>query len=459
MQIAQRFAGYSLAEADNLRKAMGKKIKEKMAAEKDGFIKGCVANGYSEQFSGNLFGMIADFADYGFNKSHAYGYAMTAYQTAYLKANYPTFYMAALCKGVPLEKASIFLAEARRMGIPVNLPSVNRSEVSFTATTEEIRVGLSSIAQIGEGFGEEVIDERNKHGKFKDMYDFVLRMMVRGVMNKRVFVPLVDSGALDEFGNPRLGLVGVVDEIMKTARKDSKKAAQGFQSLFEEESDRFFDIPNAEYTPREKLALEKKVMGVYVSGHPMDGQEAWARENSDCELTDLADLEDGRTVWVAGLVSDFDVRTTRAGAVMAHFLISNHELSVNVIAFPKLWTEIEYSLEPDTIARLRVKPSTSSHSERDYILVEFEAQPQKNETVATSETVMKLRLPDGSINNTKFISKLKGILLSHRGGTPVRLHLGGSSVVALPDEYAVDESDALIGELRDLCRSLAATTG
>ena len=452
MQVAQKFAGYSLAEADNLRKAMGKKIKEKMAAEHDKFVDGCIALGYQSSFAESLFDMVAGFAQYAFNRSHAYGYAMTAYQTAYLKGNFPTFYMAALCKGIALEKASIYLAEARRMGIKVELPSVNRSEVSFSATDDEIRVGLSSIAQVGEAFGEEVVAEREAAGKFKDMYDFVLRMMIRGSMNRRVFIPLVEAGALDEFGFSRLGLIGVVDEILSSARREKTDRENGMMSLFGSDFSRSFDIPTSEYTERQRLSLEKKVMGVYVSGHPMDGMEKWASDNSDVGLVDMPELEEGSSVWVVGLVGDFDVRTTRGGAEMAHFSVSNHEASVNIIAFPRTWQNVSSLIESDSIVRLKVRPSTGSHSERDYILTDIELMPGQNESsVFTGETKFKIRLPDGFYNDTMRISKLKGLLLSNRGNVNVELHVGGSSIVALPDDYNIEESPELVNKLKSLC--------
>jgi DNA polymerase-3 subunit alpha len=285
-------------------------------------------------------------------------------------------------------------------------------------------------------------------------------MMIRDAMNKRVFVPLVEAGAMDEFGYSRLGLIGVVEEILASARKAKKQREKGLVSLFEDDEDRFFNVPKVEYSERQRLNLERKVMGVYVSGHPMDGLESWVFENSEVDLTDLADLEDGQSKWVAGLVSDFNVRTTRGGAEMAHFLISNHEISVNVIAFPKVWDErVRGSLEEDTVARLRLRPATSSHSERDYILIDLELCPEMNVSVAIDETEeFKIRLPDGLIKDTAEVSKLKGILLSHRGSLPVRLHLGGSSVMALPNDYAVDGSDALIEELRKLCFSATGIT-
>lgn len=451
MSVAQKFAGYSLAEADLLRKAMGKKVKALMAAEHEKFVKGCVSQGYTESLAESLFSMIERFSDYVFNKSHAYGYAVTAYQTAYLKANYPSYYMAALCKGVSLERVSVFLAEARRMGIEVKPPSVNHSGVSFTADDSSIQVGLASIAQIGDAFAEEVLKERME-GEFTSMYDFVVRMMLRDSITKRSFVPLVESGALDEFGQPRMGLVAVADEIMKAARKDRDRRKGGFLSLFEDE-DRDFDVPDVEYTPRQKLNLEKKVMGAFVSGHPLDDHSAWALERTQADLTELDNMPDNTLVRVAGLVTDLVHKTTRTGTEMASFTLSSTEGSIEVTVFPKVWTEFRSQILEDTIMQVELRVSTSTHSDTDfYLLKVVEVLEEEDESVSGTETVFKLRVPDGFQNDTKKVSKLKGLLLTHRGRTPVSLHVGGSTVIELPNEYGITPSEELVESLKELCR-------
>lgn len=336
------------------------------------------------------------------------------------------------------------------MGIEVKPPSVNYSGVSFTADDSSIQVGLASIAQIGEGFAEEVLDERIEGG-FTSMYDFVVRMMVRDSITKRSFVPLAESGALDEFGQPRMGLIAVTDEILKAARKDRDRRKGGFLSLFDDE-DRDFDVPDVEYTPRQKLNLEKKVMGAFVSGHPLDDNSEWAAARTEADLTELDAMPDNTLVKVAGLVTDLVHKTTRTGTEMASFTLSSTEGSIEVTVFPKVWAEFKSQIQEDTIMQVELRVSTSTHSDTDFYLLKVLEILEEEESVANGETVFKLRLPDGFQNDTKKFSKLKGLLLTHRGRTPVSLHVGGSTVIELSSEYNVAPSDELVQSLRDLCR-------
>lgn len=452
MEVARRFAGYSMAEADLLRKAMGKKRKDVMADERDKFVQGCVQGGYEEGFAVSLFSTIEKFSDYAFCKAHAFGYGYIAYQTAYLKANYPTQYMAALCTAAQnLEKASVFLAEARRMGIEVKLPSVNHSLVSYTATQDDIRMGLTAIAQVGAGFAQGVVENRQKYGPFSDVYDFVLRMIVDDVkLNSKVFVALIEAGCFDEFGVPRLGLIGVVDEVLKAARKEAKAQKMGQVSMFDAPPE--FEIPDVEYSAEEKLALEKKVMGIYVSGHPMDGLDEWVAQNTTAELLDLLELPDERLVWVAGLVSNIELKRTRGGEEMAHFLLEDHDVTVRVTAFPKNWGKFRHLMEEGGIYRMHLRVTSDNRGERDLVLVNVERREAEEAEEEEWGSELRLYLPSGFYNSAQAVSKLKGILLSHRGRQPVILHLSRNSVVNLPEEYGVRVSDELLDQVRTLFR-------
>ena len=240
MRIAQRFAGYSLAEADSLRKAMGKKIRSAMAKEKEKFTAGVAANGYGRELGERLFKIIEQFADYAFNKSHSYGYGLIAYQTAYLKANYQVEYMAALLTSVSdkLESAAVYLNECRRCGIDMTVPDVNRSAADFTPIPREDRIvyGLTAIRNLGSGFAAGVVTEREANGIYSSFTDFILRIDL-GLINKRSVESLVKAGAFDSMGHPRKGLLQACERIVEAVVRHRKEQAAGVMSLFGAGSD------------------------------------------------------------------------------------------------------------------------------------------------------------------------------------------------------------------------------
>lgn len=452
MAVAQRFAGYSLAEADLLRKAIGKKKKDLLDAEHDKFVQGCVDKGYMAPFAEELFGTIERFADYAFNRSHAYGYGVTAYQTAYLKANYPTQYMAALCSGAQtIDKTSIFLAEARRQEIPIKMPSINLSEENFSATSEEIRVGLASIRNIGFESATQVVEERSLNGPYHDIYDFAVRILLHGhKMTTKVFISLVEAGAFDEFGYPRLGLIAVAEEILKSARKDAADQSSGMIQLFDAKP--HFEIPDAEYSPEEKLSLEKQVIGVYVSGHPMDSMGEWAASKGSATIQQMIDSQDETISKVCGLVSNLNIMTTRAGDQMAHFDLEDTESVIKVTAFPKNWSKVRDKLRNECFAIVDMRSTTDNIGQRDYVMINA-----KVEEVEKKEVVRELRLhlPRGFNNDSMALSKLKGILVSHRGHSEVKLYLGKNTAMKLPMDYSVTITDALLADIRSVFREFA----
>ena len=457
MQMAVQFAGYDLAEADNLRKAMGKKVRELMAAEHEKFVQGCVNNGYEAALGERLFGMIQSFADYAFNKSHAYGYGLIAYQTAYLKANFPTYYMAALCSAAKnIEDQTVALSEARRMGIEVKLPSVNHSMRDFSATPTAIRVGLSSVKDVGANFADEVVAERTENGLFLDVFDFVFRMKVRGVraMTTRSFQTLAKGGAFDEFGQSRMGLIAVRDEILKGASRQKEKAARGQLTMFDVQ--RTFDVPETEYSPHELLALEKAVLGVYVSGHPMDGVDLeelkkWSHKDVDVPLHQLENQEDESTCWSVGVVTLIKKKPTRSGEEMAWIQMEDQLGVVELIAFPTNWAKVAGFMQTGKVYVFRTRVTASNHGERLYTLIEAIATPEEPSNVPDRGTdSFKIFLPNGFQRDEKAVSKLKGLLLTHRGSTPVTLHVSKKTAAELPDEYSVSETPGLKAALREL---------
>ena len=345
MRVAQRFAGYSLAEADNLRKACGKKIREMMAKEREKFEAGVEATGYGRALGKELFDVVERFADYAFNKSHSFGYGLVTYQTAYLKANYPVEYLASLLTSVKtnLDKAGIYLNECRQLGIQVLLPDVNRSESDFVPTPDGkgIYFGLSAVRNVGEGLVELLLAERTERGPFADFYDFSARVDEK-VLNKRTVESLIKAGAFDAMDHPRQGLLAVHEQIIDSSIARRREHEMGVQTLFgvlgdaaEPAFDERVPVPPLDFAKRQKLAFEKEMLGLYVSDHPLMGAERFLARRIDCTLADLAEKEDGARVAVGGVVTGLVRKWTKRGDLMAVFTLEDLADSVECMVFPK----------------------------------------------------------------------------------------------------------------------------
>ena len=276
MRVAQRIAGYTLAEADDLRKACGKKDRKLIAEQRVKFVDGTVASGYDEQLGTRLFDIIEPFADYAFNKSHAFGYGLISYQTAFLKSNYRVQFMAAVLTGVKhnLDKAGVYLNDCRQANIVVEVPDINRSEVDFAAKDSRIPFGLSAVRNVGEGVVSPIVEERSSNGDYKDFYDFCERVPI-AVLNKRSLEALIKAGAFESCGHSRQGLLGVAEQIVDQISNRRKEADMGIQTLFGELDantggfDEKIEIPDAEVDQKTMLAWEKEMLGLYVSSHPL----------------------------------------------------------------------------------------------------------------------------------------------------------------------------------------------
>ena len=321
LRVAQRFAGYTLVEAETLRKAAGKKVREIMAQEREKFVDGCERTGYGRAIGTALFDIIEPFADYAFGKSHAFGYGLVAYWTAWLKANHPVEYMACLLTSVKddKDKMAVYLSECRSMGIEVLVPDINLSASDFTAVRAGgpgqgerrgvgqgqgsdrgvIPFGLSAIRNVGEGLVERIVGERDANGPFLDFYDFC-RRVDPVVLNKRTVESLAKAGAFDSLGHPRQGLCLVLEQVVDRTLARRREAAQGVLSLFGESgAGEIFDdtrvpIPENEFDKHTKLSFEKEMLGLYVSDHPLVGTEAALRRHADCTILDLREESAGR---------------------------------------------------------------------------------------------------------------------------------------------------------------------
>ena len=455
MRVAQRFAGYSLAEADNLRKACGKKDRKLMAKERDSFVEGCEKSGYGDELGTQLFDIIEQFADYAFNKSHSYGYGLIAYQGAYLKACYPVEYMAALLTSVKnrLEKAAVYLAECRQMGIKVALPDVNVSESDFAAIDppdgeQAISFGLSAIRHMGAGTAQMILDERAKNGPFADFYDFCQRVDPI-VLNKGVIEALIKAGSFDSLGHPRQGLLNASEAIVRRSIQQQREREQGVMSLFGEDSQTSFEdrieIPDAEFDKARRLAAEKEMLGLYVSDHPIMGMEGVLARKTTHRIDQLADVEEGASVKVGGVVSNMRKRWTRKGDQMASCDLEDMYGSMEVTLFPRAMEEHGHKLEDDLVVVLEGR---LDRRDDEPGLICFGVEPI-DPTAANGQATLKLNLGAHSLSPER-IDDLKSALAGHPGKSEVILMLGTGKGIKLSSAYGVDTGSGLIGELREM---------
>ncbi|MBS1265046.1 MAG: DNA polymerase III subunit alpha [Acidimicrobiaceae bacterium] len=467
MRVAQKFAGYSLAQADNLRKACGKKIREMMQQERDGFISGCEATGYGSALGEELFDIIEQFADYAFNKSHAYGYGLIAYQIAYLKAHYPVEYMAALLTSVKsnLDKAGVYLNECRILGIEVVVPDINRARSDFNPVPDgdsggpgQIVFGLSAVRNVGSGLVELIEAERDASGPFTDFYDFVERCDM-GVLNKRTVESLIKAGSFDSLGHARQGLLHAHEQIIDHTLARRREHDMGVMSLFgTDETGPSFDeraeIADLEFDKSTRLAFEKEMLGLYVSDHPLRGYEGALRRRTDTSIAELREAEDGMFRTVGGVVTNLNKKWTRRGDLMAVFDLEDLEGSIEVMVFPKTMTEHGHKLLDDAVVLLKGRLDTREDSPK---LICMEVEGFDTSGIGVAKPV-RIRLPLEQVGEGA-IDELKTLLNSHPGDSEVFLHLGDRHVLSLPAEFNVDPAGGLVAEIRVLLGAESVLTG
>ncbi|HEV7888548.1 MAG TPA: DNA polymerase III subunit alpha [Acidimicrobiales bacterium] len=463
MRVAQKFAGYSLEEADNLRKACGKKIRELIAKEREKFVSGCEATGYGAAIGTSLFDVIEPFADYAFNKSHSYGYGLVSYQTAWLKANYPVQYLAALLTSVKddKDKTAVYLAACRAMGIQVLVPDVNLSKSDFSTTPDgTIPFGLSAIRNVGEGLVGHIVAEREQGGPFVDFYDFCGRVDPM-VLNKRTVESLVKAGAFDSMGHPRQGLCVVFEQIVDRMLARRKEAELGIMSLFgdagfgddaaaggEDGGGAGFDdarvaIPVQEFDKMQKLAFEKEMLGLYVSDHPLMGAEAALRKHTEATVGDLRELREGDVRWVGGVITALSRRYTKKGDLMGTFTLEDLESAIEVWMFPRVMHEYGHLLADDAIVCVKGRIDL-----RDDVPKLTCLELKRPELVLDGGPPLTVKLPLSKLTDT-IVVELKQLFVQHPGDSPVFLSVGGK-LLRLPEDFNVETNNGLCAELRVL---------
>lgn len=371
MQIVMELAGYTLGRSDLVRRAMSKKKGDVMQRERQNFVygneeegvPGCINRGIDEKTANKIFDEMIDFAKYAFNKSHAAAYAVVAYQTAYLKCHYPEEFMAALITSVldRTDKVSEYIAHCRRLGIQILPPDINEGYSEFSVSNGAIRYGLSALKSVGRPVIDAIVEERNQHGNYKDLKDFVNRLSNKEV-NKRTIESFIKSGALDSFGVNRRQMMMVYVQVIDQVNQEKKSAMTGQMSLFDlmgEEEKKAFDVvyPKvSEYEKEEKLAYEKEVLGIYVSGHPLEDYQDLMIKNIDVTTHDfIRDADTGETVakdqilyTIGGMVAAKTVKMTKNNQNMAFITLEDLMGTIEVVVFPKKYEQYRQYLDQDS---------------------------------------------------------------------------------------------------------------
>lgn len=461
MSIAQKVAGFSLGEADILRRAMGKKKKEELDQQFEGFSQGMRDRGFSDEAVNELWGILLPFSDYAFNKAHSAAYGLVSYWTAYLKAHFPAEYMAALLTSVgdSKDKLAVYLNECRRMGIKVLPPDVAESFANFSAVGNDIRFGLGAIRNVGLNVVEGIRQARETEGAFASFHDFLKRVPLH-VLNKRTIESLIKAGAFDSFGATRRALVEIHDSAVEQAAKEKREAEQGnigfdFDSLFEpttdNESSSLSRIPDRpEYTKKDKLAFEREMLGLYVSDHPLRGLEGVLAREASATIEQVssneATLADGESVVLAGLLTSVEHRTAKSGNLYGSVIIEDFTGEMQALFMGKTYQEFASLLQSDAIVSIRGRLNTRDDG------VTMHAYGVKPVDTGAQHHVGVLQLTVSEARATlEILDQLNAIFDRHQGETEVQLNLltdAGVRLFELPQRVAV--SGDLYGELKGL---------
>ena len=485
MAAASKLAGYSLGQADLLRRAMGKKDKEKMAKERANFIAGCArTNNIPEKKANAIFDLLEKFAGYGFNKSHSAAYGLISYQTAYLKANYPIEFMAGLLSNEinNTEKIAVLVAECKRMGITILPPDVNRSGLKFIPealvpssdkgegngqkappTEEAIRYGLAAIKHVGEGAMEVTIRERERNEDFKTLEDFCSRLDSR-VANRKMLESLVKSGAFDFLNRERAELIACIDDALSASASAHRDRAAGQVSLFGHAPD---ELPYARkrmvtpWTDREKMTYEKELLGFYVTGHPLDAYAGAIAKGNYQTITSLSELSDRTGFRVAGAISQVDKKfTKKEGKPFAVIWIEDLTGTLELVIWNELYLECAENLVPGNVVAIRGKLDLRDESLRATAeklrILSTESPSRQNDKPSNPIVPLCLRFsPDAG---SEELREVREILSSSPGQTPVELIFEGGAGEPVCVNAGANFCVTLNAELQEkLSRWLSAT--
>jgi DNA polymerase-3 subunit alpha len=452
MQIASALAGFSLGSADILRKAMGKKKADVMAAQMEAFLKGCSQRGINERKARRIWEQMEQFAGYGFNKSHSAAYALLAYQTAYLKTNYPRYFMAALLTSerANTDKMVSYIGECREMGIKVLPPDVNLSDIHFTVVEAGIRFGLSAIRNVGESAVEAILKARVE-GPFPTLLDFCERVDLRAV-NRRVIESFIKSGSFDSLDPRRASLLASLDRTMDSGQKTSRDREQGQSTLFgvletgpRREAAPVEAVPD--WGEGERLAYEKESLGYFITGHPLERFRDELQQWGTATTLSLAGQTEAREVAMCGIIAGLRLIKTRKGDRMATFILEDLDGGIEALVFPETYKKVATRLAEDEV--VLVKGRAEPVEEGKPRLLVSELLPLEEAKLQEARLVT-IRLPLPAWDRSRG-ERLRDILASHRGDCPVALELlkpGSYAVTIAPNAlYRVRPDAALKAEV------------
>jgi DNA polymerase-3 subunit alpha len=453
MQIANRLASFSLGEADILRRAMGKKKKEEMAAQRAKFMAGCATNKIPEKKAERIFNLMEEFAGYGFNKSHSCAYALLAYQTAYLKTHYPVEFMAALLTSETgnADKAVKYINEARGMSISILPPDVNESDLYFTPVGEAIRFGLAAIKNVGENTAKAIRESRLSQGEFRSLYAFCERIESR-FLNKRVFESLIKSGAVDSLG-PRESMLASVDDAVAALQRATRIRESGQHGLFgtaAAPAPVAFEMREAApWSEEERLASEYAMLGFYVSGHPLAKYASRLMEMKTVSLGEVEGQRNGKEITVAVLIVGVRPMRSRKGARWAIYTVQDMTGIQELLAFPEAFGKLENTLKPRVPLLMKVRVQVEESGTR-LSLQEARALEGLAESQPASSVRIRMNLENCPED---LVDRLQDIFASFPGRNPVIFDLlsPDGTVAQMEVQRRVQLSAELVTAIREVC--------
>jgi DNA polymerase-3 subunit alpha len=460
MQIANRIAGYSLGDADLLRRAMGKKKPEEMAQQRERFIKGAAEHKYPPKKIEKIFDLMAQFAGYGFNKSHSAAYALLAYHTAYLKTHFPVEFMAALLTSVTGSTDDVvkYINECREMGIAVEAPDINVSDANFTPHGENIRFGLAAVKNVGGNAIESIVAARKKLGRFKSIFEFCENVDLR-LLNKRVMESLIKSGAMDSLGR-RAQLMAVLDKAMEQAQKAQRDAESGQHGLFgvfqleetESQNDRLPNIPD--WDEHTRLTAEKEILGFFITGHPLEKYKDKLQDLQALSIEEIASMTKStgkdETIATAGIITNVRVLKSKKGDFYAQGNLEDMSGSIEMIVFPEAYKRLgeKVKLEVPVLVKAGVRIEEGANPK----ITAAEIMPLEDAKVPLPRAI-RVRIPIESCGDST-IDNLHNLFLERKGGAKVLFDVerqGDFMVVMEAEGYNVVPDRNFIARVEQLC--------
>jgi DNA polymerase-3 subunit alpha len=460
MQIANRLAGYSLGEADLLRRAMGKKKPEEMAQQRERFVKGATDRGFPSKKIVKIFDLMEQFAGYGFNKSHSAAYALLAYHTAYLKTHYPVEFMAALLTSVTGSTDDVvkYINECREMGIPVEAPDINVSDANFTPHEKAIRFGLAAVKNVGGNAIESIVAGRQKLGRFRGIFEFCENVDLR-LLNKRVLESLIKSGAMDSLGR-RAQLMAVLDKAIERAQKAQRDAESGQHGLFgvfqqEEEQHGIESLPNTpDWDEQVRLAAEKEILGFFISGHPLEKYRDKLESVRALSTSDVSSMKSStgkdESISVAGIISNLRVLKSKRGDFYAQASVEDMAGSIDMIIFPEAYKRLgeKTKLEVPVLIKCGVRIEEGANPK----ITANEIIPLEDVKIQLPRSI-RIRIMSGSEGDA-IVDSLHTLFVRYKGGSKVLFDVERKDdfmVVMEAEGYNVLPDRSFIASVEELC--------